>query len=125
MKNKKVLISLLIIALLTGCATIGSYLNDLKGNLIGNSFLIETYDNSGTLTMTTQGDKINLKGHRVRETTATDEGFVYSYSLSSIVTVTIDGKEMESCGDTMIFAEKGLNKDLDFTLSNSVEATSL
>lgn len=128
MKNKKILLilvsALVISCLLSGCGAISSYLSDLKGNLIGNSFTIETYDNYGTLTMTTKGDKINLKGHRVREATATEEGYVYSYSLSSIITVTIDGKEMESCGDTMIFAESGLNKEIDFTNPELIKSNS-
>ena len=126
MKNKKILflIAIVFVFALSGCASLRSYLNDLKGNLVGNSFTIETYDNYGSLTMTSQGDKINLKGNRVREATATDEGYVYSYSLSSIITVTIDGKEMESCGDTMIFAEKGLKKELDFTNPEFIKSNS-
>lgn len=41
-----------------------------------------------------------------------------SYSLSSVITLNIDGKQMESCGDTIIFEEKGLSPDAEFTLSD-------
>ena len=34
------------------------------------------------------------------------------------ITITIDGREMLSCGDTIIFAEEGMEKDVDFTLEN-------
>lgn len=43
--------------------------------------------------------------------------------MSSVVTVTIDGKEVESCGSTMIFAEKGLETDVDFTQPEAVKST--
>ena len=85
---------------------------------------METYDNFGNLTMTASGDKINLKGNRVREVKATDEGYSTSYELSSVITITIDGKEMESCGDTLIFAEDGLKKDLDFTSPEFIKSNS-
>ena len=37
------------------------------------------------------------------------------YDLTSVITITIDGDEIESCGDTIIFAEKGLTKEVDFS----------
>ena len=128
MRKNRLPITLFVAAafslLLSGCAMLGSYIGDLKGNLIGNSFYMETYDNFGNLTMTTSGDKINLKGNRVREVKATDEGYSTSYELSSVITITIDGKEMESCGDTLIFAEDGLKKDLDFTSPEFIKSNS-
>ena len=128
MRKNRLPITLFVAAafslLLSGCAMLGSYIGDLKGNLIGNSFYMETYDNFGNLTMTTSGDKINLKGNRVREVKATDEGYSTSYELSSVITITIDGTEMESCGDTLIFAEDGLKKDLDFTSPEFIKSNS-
>ena len=32
--------------------------------------------------------------------------------------ITIDGKQMESCGNTIIFAESGLKPDVDFSLND-------
>lgn len=34
--------------------------------------------------------------------------------MSSVVTVTIDGKEVESCGDTLVFNEDDLEPEKDF-----------
>ena len=115
-----------IIVLMTvpGCALLDSKINDLKGDLIGVSFNVETYDNYGSLTMTTQGDKINLTGNRVKERTVTNEGWGYNYTMSSVMTVTIDGNEMETCGDTCIFAETGLNKEMDFTSADFINSHS-
>lgn len=107
-----VIASTAFVIALSGCSMIESTINDIKGDLVGNSFYAEFYDNYGELTMTTSGDKINLSGNRVKEHTYTSDGIGTSYSLSSVVTITIDGHEIETCGDTVVFAEKGLEKDV-------------
>ena len=128
--SRKVVAALAIIVLLafivsaTGCAWLESKVNDLRGDLIGVSFEVETYDNYGSLTMTTHGDKIKLTGNRTRETTVTDEGWGHTYVMSSVMTVTIDGKELETCGDTCIFAETGLDKEMDFTSAEFINSHS-
>ena len=108
MKQKRFMILSLLIAVLAlcGCAGIQSTLNEWQGNLVGVSFTVETYDNYGKLTLTTKGDKIKLAGNKIEEMIATDDGWVRHYEMSSVLTVTIDGKEMETCGDTMLFTEK-------------------
>lgn len=125
MKKGKVLILTLLTALLitlSGCAQFQSTLNELQGNLVGVSFTMETYDNYGQLTLTAKGDKIKLTGNKIEEMIATDDGWVRHYEMSSVMTVTIDGKEMETCGDTVIFAEKGLEKAMDFTTSEFINS---
>ena len=125
MKKGNVLILTLLSALLitlSGCAQFQSTLNELQGNLVGVSFTMETYDNYGQLTLTAKGDKIKLTGNKIEEMIATDDGWVRHYEMSSVMTVTIDGKEMETCGDTVIFAEKGLEKAMDFTTSEFINS---
>lgn len=127
MKKSKALIVTLLTALvftLSGCAKIQSTLNELQGNLVGVSFTMETYDNYGQLTLSAKGDKIKLAGNKIEEMIATDDGWVRHYEMSSVMTVTIDGKEMETCGDTVIFAEKGLEKTMDFTTSEFINSHS-
>lgn len=127
MRNYKTMILTLLSALvftLSGCAKLQSTLNELQGNLVGVSFTMETYDNYGKLTLTAKGDKIKLAGNKIEEMIATDDGWVRHYEMSSVMTVTIDGKEMETCGDTVIFAEKGLEKALDFTTSEFINSHS-
>ena len=125
MRKRKAVILTLLSALavtLTGCAQFQSTLNELQGNLVGVSFTMETYDNYGQLTLTAKGDKIKLTGNKIEEMIATDDGWVKHYEMSSVMTVTIDGKEMETCGDTVIFAEKGLEKAMDFTTSEFINS---
>lgn len=86
---------------LCGCSYFKSKLNDIKGSLIGNGYTIDTYDNYG---------------NKVKESSYNSDGSVKeTYSLSSVVTITIDGNEIESCGDTCIFEQKGLDAEVDFT----------
>lgn len=105
-----------IITGLTGCAANDDYMNDVKGNLSGNSYTIYTYDNYGKKVMTTTGDKINISGNKTKSKGYDSEGNeTTSYDVSSVITILIDGKEIESCGDTCIFEQKGLKPEVDFT----------
>ena len=125
MKYRKPLFLIILSALLTslcGCAQFQSKLNELQGNLVGVSFTMETYDNYGQLTLSSKGDKIKLAGNKIEEMIATDDGWVRHYEMSSVMTITIDGKEIETCGDTVIFAEKGLEKAMDFTTSDFINS---
>lgn len=111
-----IIISLIMIFNLSGCALFKSKLNDIKGNLSGNGYTIETYDNYGNKVMTTNGDKINIKGNPVESTSYDSDGSVITnYELSSVITINIDGKEIESCGDTCIFSQTGLKPDVNFS----------
>lgn len=113
-----------LLCTMTGCAMLDSAINDLKGSLIGNGYVIDTYDNYGNKVMTTTGDKINIEGNPVEgnpvETTSYDSSgdIITGYELSSIITINIDGKEIQSCGDTCIFEQKGLNAEVDFQQEN-------
>ena len=98
-------------------------IKELRGDLIGNSFVITTYDNYGKQTMQTSGKRVNVSGNKVKTSGYTETGVAFeSWELSSVITITIDGREMESCGDTCIFAEKGLNPDLDFSAPEFIES---
>lgn len=113
------IICICIITGLTGCAANDDYLNDVKGNLSGNSYTIYTYDNYGQKVMTTTGDKINIAGNKTKSKGYDSEGNETTiYDVSSVITILIDGKEIESCGDTCIFEQKGLKPEVDFTQEN-------
>lgn len=107
---------------LTGCsiASWSSGLNDIKGKLVGNSFHCYFYDNYGEKYMTVSGQKIGLTGNIVPDIQidAANGSIDKAYSLSSVVTIDIDGNEIESCGDTIIFEETGLSPDAEFEISD-------
>lgn len=121
MKKKLRLILLTVLCLcliggFTGCSVLDNAINEIKGNLVGNSYTISTYDNYGSKVMTTTGDKINIQGNPIKTVSYnSDNGsVVMKYEMSSIITINIDGKEIQSCGDTCIFEQDGLQPDVDF-----------
>lgn len=63
MKKKSrllLLVSFIFMVCLSGCAKWQSVINDLHGSLMGNSYSIYTYDNYGSQTLKTSGNKISL-----------------------------------------------------------------
>lgn len=101
---------------LSGCSMLESKINDLKGNLVGNGYDIYTYDNYGDKVLETSGDKISITGNKTETTSYDSDGSkITGYDLSSIITITIDGDEIQSCGDTCIFEQDGLDAEVDFT----------
>ena len=110
------LVAMISIFVVSGCAKLASAINDIKGSLIGNQYTIYTYDNFGNLVLETSGKKIDIAGNPVKTTSYDENGKVITgYELSSVITITIDGNEIESCGDTCIFVQKGLTPGVDFT----------
>lgn len=79
------------------------------------SFLATFYDNYGAQWLQCEGKTFDIKPNKVKEWAYnTDGGWVSSYSLSSVVSVDIDGKNIESCGSTIIFADSRLTQyDVD------------
>lgn len=117
------MLSTFVIFSLSGCAAFFSDVNEIKGKLVGNSFTIETYNNYGQLTMTTTGKKISMESNYVQDNSKkSSDSDDLTYVQSSVVTITIDGKEIETCGDTCIFMETGLEPTVDFTNPDMIES---
>lgn len=126
--KKKIITTVLVIALaavsLCGCSLLDNEVNELNGSITGNTYDASFYSNEGVKFMEMSGQKIDLKSNVVKEQSYSPEGgWGYTKTLSSVVTVTIDGKEAESCGSTMIFAEKGLNPEVDFKSPEVIKST--
>ena len=116
---------LLIATLLVGCAGLDSTLSNIKGKLVGNKYNITFYDNYGEEFLKMKGDKIDIEGNEISEMGYTSDGdLTTNYTLSSVITITIDGSEVESCGDTAIFAGEGLEPVVDFTLNDNITTNS-
>lgn len=102
---------------LYGCAGTESEYNDLKGSITGNTYECQFYSNSGELFMTASGTNIDLSENIVREHTYNSEtGWGYINTLSSVITITIDGNQIETCGSTVIFTEEGLEPEVNFAV---------
>ena len=120
-KKKKrifaVLLSAILVVALTSCSKLGAIINEIHGSLIGNNYTVYTYDNYGNQTLKTSGKKISITGNKIETVSYDSDGrAVTGYDLSSVITITIDGKEIESCGDTCVFVQNGLKPEVDFSL---------
>lgn len=121
MKKKMIVaiaLMLLLATLLTGCAGFQSDVNSLNGSITGNTYECQFFSNHGQKFMTMSGQKIDINENTVRERIYTDKGWGYTKTLSSVITVTVDGSEVESCGTTILFIEDGLTPDVDFTMQD-------
>ena len=126
--RKKIVTAILVAALavgsLSGCALLDNEVNELNGSITGNTYNASFYSNEGEKFMDMSGQKIDLASNIVKEQSySSGGGWGYTQTLSSVVTVTIDGKEVESCGSTMIFSEKGLNPEVDFKSPEVINST--
>ena len=111
-------IILILMAGIAGCAQMQSGIHDLHGSIIGNEYIIDIFDNSGIRTLKSHGKKIDIDNNIVEEKTyASDTDQWYTTkNLSSVITITIDGKQLISCGDTCIFYDKRLSPEYEFYL---------
>lgn len=110
----KIILIFSLCILSTGCSLIGSKINSLNGSITGNTYECQFYSNTGDKFMTLSGQKIDIEPNIVKESTYNGEGWGYVETLSSVITITVDGHQIESCGSTILFIEKGLNIEADF-----------
>ena len=116
---KTLLVFVLACLLVTGCAAFQSGVHDLHGSIIGNSYTIDTFDNFGNRVMKVTGKRIDIDPNIVDEYAYDSEGgWINEKTLSSVITITVDGKQLISCGDTCSFYENGLTPDYEFYLDN-------
>ena len=100
---------------LSGCAYFKGTVNELRGDITGNTYTIDCFDNFGKHVMQTHGQKINVEGNIVNEQTySSDSGWGLVQTMSAVITINIDGHQILSCGDTLIFYEDGLVPDVDY-----------
>ena len=129
MRNHKNLalaaVLLLLMTGLAGCARLQSGIHDLHGSIIGNEYNIDIFDNTGIRTLKTHGKRIDIDNNIVEEKTysSTSDEWYTTKTLSSVITITIDGSQLISCGDTCIFYDKRLVPDYEFYLDH-LESTS-
>lgn len=113
MKKKHIvlfsLLAALIVGLFSGCAAINDFITSLKGELVGNDYVIYQYDNFGQPVFTVHGDKITMDG----ELDSAGE-------LTSYIDITIDGYEWQHVGGTLVFAQNGVDIITDFQVPTDI-----
>ena len=113
--KKKVILLVMCCFMLTGCSFLSSKIKDLKGELIGNKFYVSIYDNFGNNVLNIDADKVQVDENIVKIKVVNKDGtYSESYEMSSVVSHTIDGDNMEQVGNSVIYAEAGLKQLVDF-----------
>lgn len=86
-----ILLTIAIVASLCSCAKVDSDFNDLNGSITGHTYECQFYSNDGQKFMTVSGSKIDMNSNIIRERTFNGDSWGYTNTLSSVVTITIDG----------------------------------
>lgn len=111
----------LLLTSLTGCAWFSNEMKNIKGELIGNHFSIDFYDNFGNKVVTMEGEKVGMEANYVKSKSVDSEGTtITNYEQSSVITMTIDGNQVAQTGNTVVFAEDGIRKLEDFSLPSDI-----
>lgn len=113
-----IFLSLCMMFILSSCAMFDSKVNSLNGSITGNTYECQFYSNNGNKFMTLTGQKIDINSNVIRERTYDSDGWGYVKTLSSVITITVDGHQMSNCGSTVLFVEKGLTPDVDFQVES-------
>lgn len=109
-------ISILIVAVsLVGCAALSNVFNKVREEWSGINFDASVYDSYGNKTLSMSGTSLSLNTLEESGMFLDSDGTDKSYK-SSVLDVTIDGKQVIMVGDTIIFAEKGLDMITDFSV---------
>lgn len=114
---RKKIVALMILAMvmsLAGCAFLQSRLHEIKGSILGNRYNAYFYTNNGTRFMEMSGSNIGFANNVVKEKLYSGSDSERVASQSSVITITIDGHQVESCGSTIVFEEDGLKPDVDY-----------
>lgn len=117
-KSKIVLIFMIgiLIFSLTGCAAIRDKLKTMRGELIGVHFNISAFDHYANKTLEIEGNKVTVG---VLENEANIDSSSTGYQ-SGVLEITINGKQMFQVGNTVIFAEDGLDMVEDFEVPEDI-----
>ena len=114
---KKIFLVLMTCSMLSGCAFIRETTQQIKGELIGQEFTVNSYDNNGNLISQLTGDSITME-------TYNEQSYLDSLEEveveSSVIQITIDKHEVLSVGNTIIFEEEGLSKITDFGVEEAL-----
>ena len=97
---------------LTACGEVSTTTLEVpSNNNIEISYVAEFYDNYGEKWMSTEGTSFNISPNKVKEYSYDSNGsWISQWTTSSVMSIEIDGHNIESCGSTIIFYDTRLEK---------------
>lgn len=102
------ILMVVLIGTITGCAALDDFFKTAKGALIGNSFTVFQYDNTGNQTLVFKGSSIEISPYQPKYNENGEK------ELTSVLDITVDGNQVLAVGNTLIFEERGLDKIAGF-----------
>lgn len=121
MKNiKKLAILMIIVLSLSGCAVIKDKIAVTKGELIGQHFNISVYDHYANKTLTMDGSRVGIELFEgTKNAKAVDDE--QEQFNSSVLEITVNKDQMIQVGNTVIFAEDGLDMVEDYSVPTEIK----
>lgn len=121
MKNiKKLAIIMIIVLSLSGCAVIKDKIAVTKGELIGQHFNISVYDHYANKTLTMDGSRVGIELFEgTKNAKAVDDE--QEQFNSSVLEITVNKDQMIQVGNTVIFAEDGLDMVEDYSVPTEIK----
>ena len=126
MKKKILLLLTTAVLLFTGCGDTTTHVASADEYDMTTedrpqiSYIAEFYDNEGLNWLNVEGTSFDIKPNKVKQYGYDSDGcWTYWYETSSIVSVDIDGKNIETCGSTVLFYDTRLEK-IDIELPSTV-----
>ena len=88
------------------------------------SFIADFYDNAGEKWLTTEGSSFKISPNKVKEYYWNSDGsWVSGWTMSSIMSIDIDGNKIDTCGSTVIIYDNYLVKQDCVLPSNSTNTS--
>lgn len=104
-----------------GCAKLNDWFGKIKGDLVGQHFTISTYDDYANKTLSIEGKKVSVglleSDDKAKDEESTD-------FKSEVLEITVNGNQMLQVGNTVIFAEDGLDLVKDYDVKEEIEVES-
>ncbi len=100
---------------LSGCAFVDNVFNKVREEWSGIDFEASVYDSYGNNTLKMSGSSLSINTLKESGIFLDKEGNDKTYQ-SSVLDVTIDGQQVLMVGDTIVFAEDGLDMITDFSI---------
>ena len=102
-----------------GCAKLKDWVGKLKGDLVGQHFSISTYDDYANKTLTVDGSKVTVG---LLESSGNFDKEVTTFK-SEVLEITVNGNQMFQVGNTVIFAEDGLDMVEGYNAPEEIKIT--
>lgn len=123
-KKKKSIVMMFMVTMLmvlSGCAAVSDFISQTKGSLVGQEFNIDVYDHYANKTLEVEGSKVTV-GLKSEDSSFFSDDEKSKYP-SSVIEIIVNGDEMLQVGNTVIFAEKGLDLIEDYELPEDISKT--